>query len=689
MNKLLRSFLLIAAISGAAMPAAHAQTTSASKKAKVNPSAVRATPSSQAHRPAPSSEQVTPFLNPNSAPYAVPQGHDVEGSIFTGVAGTYDRQTNGGPLHNFQIDPSNPQRIHAAIMSTTANTPADSVGFAYPSRRVLYINSTDGGMTWSTPLALGDIRGGYANMVLARRGSSYYPVIAQHQVAEEGLTDLVVGLYVQKSDGTFSFSKSESPDDAPGSGEYIWPQIAISPDQTTVYMVASYSYPTPGTGAFPDYQPLKFGTFTLDATGGSTWNGWKGANNGSVLGDFAGRNMGYSGQYVIRTSEAGKIGLLYVNHNYAEADQGTYFVESTDQGTTWQTGGPNEEDPQPLFPALIAETESGNRSMVSDGLDFFYQGETPHFTLLMNRKIGPYDGPDSMGTYFPITSELYYYKKDADNIKIINHAFAGSFFLFDEGYPLYLSNDNRVEVEVLDSAAYLTYPDITDLYIPENGFISNPTFLRTSDPNTFGIVYETIVTDNFGELPEWSDDARILHWFNSIYYQETTDGGNTWSPGRPFRDELNTDFRFPMTSHFNNQSRVGEAKILFSADSLPGQLRGAGRAGWGWTYWYMHPGNAASVKRTGTTENLTLEQNYPNPFNPSTSVTFSVKEAAQVRLVVEDMMGRQVAVAFEGMVTPGQKQNVKIDASNLPSGVYQYVLETENESVARRMVLSK
>jgi hypothetical protein len=606
--------------------------------------------------------------------------------IPTGVSGTYDRQTNGGPLHNFQIDPSNPQRIHAAIMSTIANTTADTIGFAYPSRRVLYINSTDGGTTWSAPLALGNIRGGYPAMVLARRGTSYYPVIALHQVPEDGLTNLVVGLYVQKDDGTFSFSHTESPEDAPGNGEYIWPQIAISPDQTTVYMVASYSYPTPGTGAFPDYQPLKLGTFTLDATGGSTWNGWK----STILGDFTGRNWGYSGQYVLRTSETGKIGLLYVNHNYAEADQGTYFVESTDQGATWVTGGPNEDDPQPLFPALVAEIEDyGNRTMVSDGLDFFYQGETAHFTLLMNRKIGPYQDPDSMGTYYPTTSELYYYKKDADNIKIINHMSAGSFFLFDNGYPLYLSTDMRVDVEVYDSAAYMTYPEITDLYIPENGFISNPTFLRTSDPNTFGIVYETIVTDNFGELPEWTDDARILHWFNSIYYQETRDGGLTWSEGRPFISVTSTDLRYPMTSYFNPQTRVGESKILFAADSLPGLLRGAGGAGWGWTHWYMHPGLAASVKRTGTTENLVLEQNFPNPFNPSTSVTFSVKEAAQVRLVVEDMMGRQVAVAFEGMVTPGQKQNVRIDASNLPSGVYQYVLQTENESVARRMVLSK
>lgn len=676
-------------MSGAGMSgAAHAQVSNVTK-AKVNPTVARhEAPASAAHRPAQPSERTSPFLNDNFQGASTPLSHEIPGAVYTGVAGTYDRQTNGGPLHNFQIDPSNPNNIHAVIMTTIANTAADTVGFGYPSRRVMYIKSTDAGASWSTPVALGNLRGGYPSMVLARRGTNYYPVVAMHQ-AEIGGSLLVVGLYVQKDDGSFSTSYTVSPEDAPDDGEYIWPQIALSPDQSTVYMVASYSYPTAASGAFPDYQPLRFTTFTLDANGGSTWNGWKSI----VLGDFTGRNQGYAGVYVLRVSENGKIGLLYQNNNYSEADQGTYFLESTDQGATWTApGGSNPtENPSPLFPALTAETESGNRSMVTDGLDFFYQGETPHFAVVMNRKVGPYPEPDSMGTYYPITSELYYYNPNATTLKIINHAFPGSYFDFTEqGYPLYLDGDNRIEVEVYDSAAYFSYPaDRTDIYIPEGAFISNPTFLRTSNPNVFGIVYETIATDAFGELPGWEADERIFHWFNSIYFQKTTDGGQTWSGGRPFKSVENTDIRFPMTSYYNNIENVEDAKILFAADSLPGQLRGAGQPGWGWTYWYMQNGTTRTVKRTGTTENLTLDQNFPNPFNPSTSVAFSVKQAAQVRLVVEDMMGREVLVAFEGIATPGQPNRVKIDASNLPSGIYQYVLETENESVARRMVLSK
>ena len=70
-------------------------------------------------------------------------------------------------------------------------------------------------------------------------------------------------------------------------------------------------------------------------------------------------------------------------------------------------------------------------------------------------------------------------------------------------------------------------------------------------------------------------------------------------------------------------------------------------------------------------------------------LALQVLREAQVRLVVKDMMGREIAVAFTGLLTPGQKHKATIDASNLPSGVYQYVLKTENESVARRMVLTK
>ena len=64
-----------------------------------------------------------------------------------------------------------------------------------------------------------------------------------------------------------------------------------------------------------------------------------------------------------------------------------------------------------------------------------------------------------------------------------------------------------------------------------------------------------------------------------------------------------------------------------------------------------------------------LEQNYPNPFNPQTTLRFDVPEASVVRLVVYDVLGRQVRVLVDGTREAGTHA-VVFEASSLPSGTY-------------------
>lgn len=87
-------------------------------------------------------------------------------------------------------------------------------------------------------------------------------------------------------------------------------------------------------------------------------------------------------------------------------------------------------------------------------------------------------------------------------------------------------------------------------------------------------------------------------------------------------------------------------------------------------------------------DRMILEQNYPNPFNGTTVIRFSAGDAAgtRVRLVVHDVLGREIAVLYEGPGTAGEHR-VSFDASRLASGVYVYTLQAGERRQTRPMVL--
>jgi hypothetical protein len=83
-----------------------------------------------------------------------------------------------------------------------------------------------------------------------------------------------------------------------------------------------------------------------------------------------------------------------------------------------------------------------------------------------------------------------------------------------------------------------------------------------------------------------------------------------------------------------------------------------------------------------------LEQNYPNPFNPSTNIKYSVPESGNIKLSVYNLVGEEVAVLVDGVTQSGFYE-VSFDASNLPSGVYLYKLQSANLVQTKKMMLLK
>ncbi|HMB92034.1 MAG TPA: choice-of-anchor B family protein [Rhodothermales bacterium] len=87
-------------------------------------------------------------------------------------------------------------------------------------------------------------------------------------------------------------------------------------------------------------------------------------------------------------------------------------------------------------------------------------------------------------------------------------------------------------------------------------------------------------------------------------------------------------------------------------------------------------------------EAFTLSAAYPNPFNPETTVTVSLPAAQPVTVGVYDMLGRRVALLFEGLLEAGTHP-LRFDASGLSGGTYVIRAESGKTVVSRRAVLVK
>lgn len=83
-----------------------------------------------------------------------------------------------------------------------------------------------------------------------------------------------------------------------------------------------------------------------------------------------------------------------------------------------------------------------------------------------------------------------------------------------------------------------------------------------------------------------------------------------------------------------------------------------------------------------------LKNNYPNPFNPVTSISYELAAAGFTTLKVYDLLGREVASLVNVKQEAG-KYTIQWNASDFSSGVYFYVLRSNQFVQTKRMILSK
>jgi len=90
---------------------------------------------------------------------------------------------------------------------------------------------------------------------------------------------------------------------------------------------------------------------------------------------------------------------------------------------------------------------------------------------------------------------------------------------------------------------------------------------------------------------------------------------------------------------------------------------------------------------------FTVHTNYPNPFNPSTTLSFELPAASQLRVEIYNALGHRVRLLHEGTLPAGAHQlswDGRSDAGETaPTGLYFARFQSGNDLRTLKMVMMK
>ena len=105
---------------------------------------------------------------------------------------------------------------------------------------------------------------------------------------------------------------------------------------------------------------------------------------------------------------------------------------------------------------------------------------------------------------------------------------------------------------------------------------------------------------------------------------------------------------------------------------------------------YLDTMTIFGIQKIGTKvpSEFSLYQNYPNPFNPNTVIRFDLNTKSFVALKIYNELGQLVETLVNEEMNAGEYK-INFNGSSRSSGIYFYMLNTQNHSETRKMVLIK
>lgn len=78
---------------------------------------------------------------------------------------------------------------------------------------------------------------------------------------------------------------------------------------------------------------------------------------------------------------------------------------------------------------------------------------------------------------------------------------------------------------------------------------------------------------------------------------------------------------------------------------------------------------------------------YPNPFNENTTIFYSAKEDAFVKVNLYTNQGKLMGQLFDDLVEKGATYQFELDGRRMLPGVYYYTIETDKKIIHQRIEL--
>ncbi|MGE5436737.1 MAG: T9SS type A sorting domain-containing protein [Syntrophothermus sp.] len=230
-----------------------------------------------------------------------------------------------------------------------------------------------------------------------------------------------------------------------------------------------------------------------------------------------------------------------------------------------------------------------------------------------------------------------------------------------------------------ESAGSIIFMDLKKGYVTFYEVQSEPILYKTTDGGENWINENDKRIKN-GSVINFKDSIGQL--INSEVLYRTTNKGETWDSLYYF------DF-FVYSGHLERLTFIdgfnGYAVIHHPSD----QSKTFCKTTDGGYTWDCSPMNLI----LGNNDKLhfnkySLEQNYPNPFNPSTIINYTIANSGIVKLVVYDIIGREVATLVNEYQSSGA-YNIEFNATDLNSGVYFYRIDSGGYSKVKKMMVLK